>query len=270
MAYNLQPPYGAPQRPPYQDHQASYGYSRGHYPAKIGYGHKSQAAHFNSSPRLGTPQQYQISNGPSGVSYGYNEDWPEQGKYYDGGDGHYGGRGQNIGGRWPPAQRPLGRPIEAGRNPRNGSPSRAPSPGKGRHHQQSPYPQPNQYREPQGYEQRYQPEGMYRNGSLEHGNGEDQYDKYSLENRDNWMPTQSNNRPPHSDDQAYQDPEYGAEYPRQDRRVTNDRGISPGTYGADRSLRQPEAPSSKFNQTQPNFIRPQNPQHPKSCKSANK
>lgn len=272
MAYAQQPRYGAPQRPPHQDHQPSYESFREPYTAKNGYGPRSQAAYINDSSRRGPPQEYRITNDPSGGTYGYNEEWPDQDKSYGGGNGRYGG--QNRGGRWPPTQRPQGRPIEAGRRPRHdprsrGSPqSKLAPPGRGHYQQQDPYYQSNQYREPQGYEQRHQLEGMYHNGSQEHNNREYQYDGVSLATSDDWTLTQHYDRPSHNDDEAYQDPEYNSRYPQQDRGGIYDRTVSPGSYRIDRPPRQPEAPASGFNQNQPNSTRPQNPQHPKRCKSA--
>ncbi|KAL9064507.1 MAG: hypothetical protein Q9161_008844 [Pseudevernia consocians] len=277
MAYAQQPRYGAPERPPYQDHQPLYGSSREAYPVNNGYGPRSQAAHFNGSPRRGPPQQYHNTNESSGGSYRYNEDWPDQDYSYDGGNGRHGGGGQKRGGRWSPAQRSQGRPIETGRHPRNDPRNRGPlqpkpaPPYRGHHHQQDPYYQSNQYREPQGYDQHHQPEGTYYNGSQEHDNGEDAYNEFSLETPDNWTPRQHYHRPPHSDDQAYQDTDYNARYPRPDRGGPYDRRLSPGSYRNDRPPRQPEAPASRINQNQPNSTRPQNPQnpqHPKPCKSA--
>ncbi len=274
MAYAQQPRYGASQRPLYQDHQPSYGPSREAYPVSNGYGPRTQAAHFNDSPQRGPPQQYQNTNAPSGGSYGYSEDWPDQDPSYNGGNGRYGGRGQNRGGRWPPAQRPQGGPIETGRHPRNEPRNRGPlqskpaPPGRGHYHQQDPYHLSNQYREPQGYDQHYQPEGKYYNGSQENDNGEDEYDEFFLETQDNWTSTQQYHRPPLSNDQAYQDPEYHAGYAQQDRGNPYDKGLSPGSYINDRPPRQPEAPASRFNQNQPNSTRQlQNFQHPKPCKS---
>lgn len=274
MAYARQPRYGGPQRPPYQDHQPSYGSYREPYAAKNGYGPRSQGAHFNGSARHGPSQEYQNTFEPSGGSYGYNEDWLDRENSHDGGNGRYRGRGQNRGGRWPPAQRPQGRPIEVGRHPRNDPRSRGPPqsepapPGGGHYHQQDPYYQSNQHREGQGYEQRYQPEEMYYNGSQVHDNGDYDYDEFSLETPDDRKPTQHYNRPLYSDDQAYQDPEHNAGYPQQDTGAPHDRNFFPGNYGNDRPPRQPEAPASRFIQNQTNFPRPQNPQHPKPCKSA--
>ncbi|KAF6239526.1 hypothetical protein HO173_002070 [Letharia columbiana] len=269
MAYAQQPRYGGPQRPPYQDQQPSYGSSREPYAAKNGYGSRSQAAHFSGSSRRGRPQVFQSTSEPSGGSYRYNEDWPDQDNSYDGGNGRHGGRGQNRDGRWPPAQRPQGRPMEAGRHPRNdprsrGLPqSKVAAPGRDHYHQQDPYYQSNQYREPQGYERHYQPEAMHHNGLQEHNNGEHEYDEFSHETPDNSTATQHYNRPPHSDEQDYQDPEYNAGYPQQDRGGPHDRGISSGNFRNDRPPRQPEAPTSRFNQNQPHSTRPQNSQHPK-------
>ena len=273
MAHARRPPYGAPQGPPFGDHQPSYGSSREPYVAKNGYGPGSPAAHFNGNPRRGPPQEYQNPNEPSSGSYGYEENWHDQGNPYNGGSSRYGGRGQNRGGRWAPAQRLQGRPIVAGRYHHNDPRSRGPpqsksaAPGRGHYQQQDPYYQSNQYRQPQGYEQHYQLEEMYHNDSQEHDNGVYEYDEFSLETPDNRTPVQHYNRP-QRDDQAYQDPEYSVGYLQQDRGGPYGKEVSPGSHGIDRPPRQPEAPASGFNHNQPNSTRPQNPQHAKPCKSA--
>ena len=273
MAYAQQPRYGGPQRQPHQDHRPSYESPREPYAAKNGYRSRSQAAHFNGNPRRGLPQGYQNSNEPLGGSYAYIEDWPDHDNSYDGGNGRYGGKGQNRGGRWSPAQRLQERPVEAGRHlhhdPRSrGLPLSKPAPpGTSNFHPQEPYLHSNQYREPQSYEQHYQPEGMYYNGLLEQKHGECGYDEFSLEVPGNWTATQHHDGP-HSDDQAYQDAEHTAGYTPQDRGDSYDKESSLGSYRNNRSPRQPEAPASRFKQNQPNSTRPQNPQHPKPCKSA--
>ena len=271
MTYAQQPRHGAPQRPPYQDHQPSYEFSQEPYHGKNGYGPRGQAAPFNGSPRRGPPQHYQKSDGPLGGSYGYDEEWLDQDYSYNGGNRGYGGRGQHSGGRWAPAQRPQGGP---GQHPRNDPRSRglphsgsAPS-GRGHYYQQDPYYQSNKYPELQNYEQHYQSEGMYHNGSHEYDKGEDEYDEFSVETPDNGRPMQHYNRPSHSNDRAFQDPEYNGGHPQQDRGGPYDRGAPPGNYRNDRPSRQSEAAASRFNQDQPNFIRPQDSQHPKPRKSA--
>ena len=270
MAYAQHPRHGAPHRPPYQDHQPSYGSSQEPYSAKNGYGLRAQAAPFNGNPRRGLPQHYQNSDGSSGGSYGYDEDWPDQDYSYDGGNKRYGGRGHHRGGRWAPAQRPQGGP---GQHPRNDPRSRglphsvsAPS-GRDRYYQQDPYYQSNQYHEPQNYEQHYHSDGMYHNGSQGYDNGEAEYDEFSLEIPDSGTPMQHYNRPPHSNDLAFQDPEYNSGHPQQDRGGQYDRGGSPGNFRNNGPPGQSEAAASRFKQNQPNFIRPQNSQHPKPRKS---
>ena len=269
MAYAQQPRYGATTRPPNQNDQLSYGSSREPYAAKNEYGLGSQAADFNGSSRRVPPQDYQNTNELPGGSYGYNEDWQTQDNSYDGGNRPYGGRGQNRGGRWPPSQRPQGRPTEAGRHLRNDPRSRGPPPGRGRYRQQDAYYQSNQYSGPQGHQQHYQPEGMYHNGSQEHQNDEYGNDEYSLDVPDSWTPVQHYNRPPHSDDQSYQDPEHNASYHQQNRGDSYDRRVSPRSHRNDQAPRQPEAPASRFDYSQPNSTRPHNPQQPRPCKLAN-
>lgn len=266
MAYTQYPRYGAPHRPPYEDHQPPYGSSGELYAANNG--------HFNGNPRRGPPQEQQDTKELSGGSYGYDEDWQDQGNSYNGGSGWYEGRGQNRGRRWPPAQRPQERPIGAGRyhhnDPRGRGPpqSKSAPPGRGRYHQQDPYQQSIDCRQPRGQEQQYQPEETYHNGSQEHDNGEYEYDQSSVQTPNTWTPTQHYNRPPHSDDQAYQDPDYNAGYPQQHRGGRYDKGVSSGIYRNDRP-RQPEAPASRFYQNPPKSAIPLNHRHPKPCKSAN-
>ena len=268
MAYAQQPRYGAPSRPPHQNHQLSYGSSREPYPAKNGYRPRGQAAEFDGSSRGRPSQEYQNSPEPSGATYGYNEGWPDQDHSYDGDNGRHGGRDQNRGGRWPPMQRPQGRPIEAGLRFHNDPRSRGPPPGRGRYRQQDPYNLSNHYREPQRYEEHYQPEGTYHIGSQERENREYEYDELTVETSDHWTPMQHYNRPSHSDDQAYQGAEYNAGYPQQDRGISYDSRASPRTYRNDQPSRRPGAPAPTFDHTQATSTRPPNPQPLKPCKSA--
>ena len=256
MAYAQQSRHDALSRPPHPNHQLSYESSRGIHAAKTGYDSRSQVAGPHGSSRRGPLQEYQNSNEPSTGTYGYDEDISDQSHFYDGGNGRYGGRGQNGVERWPPQQRPQGRPIEAGLHLHSDPRHRGPfsSRGRGRYHPQDPYYQPDQYREPQGQERHYQAEGTYHNGSQMRQDGEYGYDDFALQKPDSWIPTQHFNRPYHSDDQTYQDLEHDVGYPLQDRG---------GSY--DSSAPQASAFRSKYKQ--PNSPRPQNVQQLKPCKS---
>lgn len=242
-------------RPPHQNHQLSYGSSRGNYAAKTVYDPRGQAAEINGSTRRGPQQEYITRNVPPTGTRGYDEDWPDQDNSFNGDNGRYGDRGQNRGGRWPPPPRQHGRLVEAGPHLRNGPQNRGPPHGRGRYRQQDLYYQSNHYREPQNYEQHYQPEGVYPNGPQLHENSEYRYDEFSHETSDNWTPMQHYNHSPHSNDHAYPEPEYNAGYPRQDQG---------GLYDS----RVPKVPASTIKHNQPNSTGPYNFQQLKPCKSA--
>ena len=256
MAYAQQSRYGALSRPPRPNHQLSYEPSREIHAAKTGYDSRSQVAGSHGSSRRGLPQKYQNNNGPPTGTYGYDEDSPDQSHFYDGGNGRYGGRGQNGLERWPPQQRSQERPIEAGLNlnsdPRNRDPFS--SRGGGRYHQQDPYYRPDPYREPQGNERHYQAEGTYHNGSKIHQDGECGYDDFAFQKADSWTPTQHFNHAYHGDDQAYQDLEHNVGYPLQNQG---------GSYDS----RAPQASAFRSKYKQPNSPRPLNFQQLKPCKS---
>ena len=256
MAYAQQSRYGALTGPSHPNHQLSYESSRGNHAAKTGYDSRSQVAGPQVSSRRGLPQEHQNSNEPPIGTYGFNEDTSDQSHFYDGGNGRYGGRGQNGAERWPPQQRPQGRPIEAGLHLHNDPRNRGPlsSRGRGRYNQQDSYYQPDQYCEPQSNERHYQAGETYHNGSQMHQDGEYGYDDFALQKPDSWTPTQHFNRPYYSDDQAYQDLEHSAGYPLQDREVSYDSRAS-------------EASAFRSKYEQPNSSRPQHIQQLKPCKS---
>ena len=274
MAYAQQPRGGVPQRLPYQDHAHSHWSSQEPKGGQEGYSPRVQAAHSVDRPRGGPPQGYQNNNGQMDEYYGYNEEWPYQDNVSGHGDGRYRGRGQNRGGRWPPAQRPQGRPTEtrryASHDPRSRSVPRsklAPL-GRGHYHQQEPYYRSNQYGGPQSHEQRYQPEDVYHNGSQELDNGGYAYDEFPPRIPGNWTSTQYYNHPPNDDGQGYRDPEYMFGSPQPDRGGSYHRDFSPRGYRNDQPPRQPEATGSRLKRSQPTSTRPPEPQHPKPRKSA--
>ena len=274
MAYAQQPRRGALQRLPYQDHAHSYWSSQGPKPGKEGYSPRVQAAHFTDRPRGGPPQEYQNNNGPMDGFYGNNEELPDQDNDYGYGDGRYRGRGENRGGRWLPAQRPQGRPIEterhASHDPRSRSvPRSKPAPlGRGQYHAQEPYYRSDQYSQPQSHEQHYQPEGVYHNGAQEVDNGGYGYDEFPLQTPENWTSTQHYTRPPNDNGQGYRGPEHMSGNPQQNWGGSYDKGISLRSYKHNQPPRQPEATGSRFKQSQPTSTRPPEPQHPKPRKSA--
>ena len=265
MAYSQQPRYDAPSTPPYQHQQLSYESSQELYGGKNQYGPGSQATDFNSSSRRGPPQEHHNANAPTGSSCDSSKVWPNQDNPYGGGNGRYEGRGQNRGGRWPPAQRPHERPEGGTQFPHDPRSQGQPPPGR-RYRQQDPYYPSDHFREPRG---RYQSQGIYHNSAQAHENGEYEYDEFSLEAGRDWTPRQQYHRHPQSSDQSYQEPDYNAGYPQQDWGTPRNERISSGSHRNNQSPRQPEALEASFHQNQSNSTRPQSPQHPKPRKSAN-
>ena len=196
-----------------------------------GYDPRSQVTEPYGNSRRWPPQGRQNSNEPPNGTYEHNENRLDQNELFDGGDGRYGARGQNEVGRWPPAQRPQGRPTEAGQN-RNLLASR------GRYRQQDVYLGSNQYGEPHGNDRHYQPEGTYDDGSQIHQNGDYGHDVFPLQTPDNWKPMQHFDRPSRGDNQAQQDRGYYAGHPLQD-------------HGGQYNRRVPGVPASRSKQEQP-------------------
>ena len=256
MAYAQQSRYGALSRPPRPDHQRSYESSRGIDAAKTGYEFRNQVVGSHNSSRRGLPQEIQNSNEPPIGTYGYHEDNSDHSQFYDRANGRYGGRGQHGVERWPPPQRPLGRPIEAGLHLHNDPRNRGPFSSRGRepYYQQDLYYRSDQYRESHLDERHYQAEGMYHSDSQMHQDRDYGYDGFAHQKPDNWKPTQHFNHPYHSDDQAYQVLGHNVEYHLQDRG---------GSYDS----RAPEASASRSKYKQPNSPRHEKFQQLKPCKS---